>query len=468
VRLPQDVIANGVDAEWAAKGVPLTIPTYPNIAERDVIQVKWGSAYLSPHEVSAEQAAGTTPIVITASQDDILAGGDSNSLLLHYEVRDQVWNYAQAWSQSTTVKVDAGAWRLVAPIIQESFNGVIDLNDLQNNDVIVKILVVSSEFELGDLMTLSWTGTPQIGKPLINTQTKAVENIPSILEFKIPYAEVRAIAMGTADVAYVLNKKNGSPPLSSKRTFAEVVGQVMLIPAPVIREVLGDTLEPDIRLATVDIQYPGMANGDVVDMAWLGIKANGTPYLYEARHFVSKGDALNRKITLDVPVEHVQVLENGSLDLFYRVSSDNPQRYGTNESEHLRVKVEKARATLPVPKVVEANPPDVLDPSKVFDAAHVLIEYLGTAKDDILTYYWTGVGPMASTSDWVPITTLTSGKPVRFRVPARYVTANAGQYIKVRYSLRHATTGQYSHSATLDLLIGELIPALDRDLARRP
>jgi hypothetical protein len=36
-----------VDAEWAAKGVPLTIPTYPNIAERDVIQVKWGSAYLS-------------------------------------------------------------------------------------------------------------------------------------------------------------------------------------------------------------------------------------------------------------------------------------------------------------------------------------------------------------------------------------------------------------------------------------
>jgi hypothetical protein len=80
-------------------------------------------------KVSAEQAAGTTPIVITASQDDILAGGDSNSLLLHYEVRDQVWNYAQAWSQSTTVKVDAGAWRLVAPIIQESFNGVIDLND---------------------------------------------------------------------------------------------------------------------------------------------------------------------------------------------------------------------------------------------------------------------------------------------------------------------------------------------------
>jgi hypothetical protein len=137
-----------------------------------------------------------------------------------------------------------------------------------------------------------------------------------------------------------------------------------------------------------------MANGDVVDMAhgWAS-KPTAHLYLYEARHFVSKGDALNRKITLDVPVEHVQVLENGSLDLFYRVSSDNPQRYGTNESEHLRVKVEKARATLPVPKVVEANPPDVLDPSKVFDAAHVLIEYLGTAKDDILTYYWDGRWP---------------------------------------------------------------------------
>jgi hypothetical protein len=121
----------------------------------------------------------------------------------------------------------------------------------------VKILVVSSEFELGDLMTLSWTGTPQIGKPLINTQTKAVETSPASSNSRFPMQKSGPIAMGTADVAYVLNKKNGSPPLSSKRTFAEVVGQVMLIPAPVIREVLGDTLEPDIRLATVDIQYPG-------------------------------------------------------------------------------------------------------------------------------------------------------------------------------------------------------------------
>ncbi|MBT9266332.1 Ig-like domain repeat protein [Pseudomonas sp. MG-9] len=457
VQLPQDVIDNGVDAAWAARGVPMTIPRYLNIAVRDVIQVKWGRAYLTPHVVTADEAAGTTPIVITAVQEDILAGGDGNAVPVHYEIHDEVWNYSVDWSQSTNVKVEAGGERLDAPIFKDSVNGIITLADLNNEDVTVQILVASADFALGDTLTMTCTGTPLTGKPWIDTQSKDITNFPSVVEFKIKYALFRAIAMGKADVAYVLYKKNGLPPSSSKRTFASVVGQVALIPAPDIRELLGDTLEPDIPFATVDIEYPGMANGDVVQVAWIGTRANGNPYVYEDEYIVSEGDAQRGVITVYVPGEHVLPLENGTLDLFYRVANDNPQLYGVSESEHLRVAVGTVQATLPIPKVVEADPPDVLDPSKIFDTATVLIEYLGTLKGDILTFYWTGFNSAASTSDWVPITELSVGKPVRFRVPARFVTLNAGQYVKVRYSLKHAATGRYSHSATLNLLVGELV-----------
>ncbi|VVQ13853.1 hypothetical protein PS938_03962 [Pseudomonas fluorescens] len=458
-QLPEDVIKNGVDAEWAQRGVPMTIGVYPNIAVRDVVQVKWGSAYLAPHFVTTAQVDGSEPIVITATQADILAGGDSAALLVQYEVHDEVWNYSEQWSQATTVRVEAGAWRLDPPMIRESDNGVIDLKKLNQKDVTVQVLVVGTDFDLGDTVTMTWIGTPLTGNPLIHTESWIVNNIPSVKDFMVPYAEVRAIAMGSADASYVLTKRNGGPPLSSKRAFASVIGDVYAHPAPTIRELVGNLLEPDNSIATVDITYPGMTNGDFINLRWLGTRSNGQPYVHGEEYTVSQGDAERKKITIYVLSEHIAVLADGKLDLSYVVSNDKAAIYGVSESEHLLVDVKAIRATLPAPKVVEADD-DVLDPSKIFDNATVRIEYLGTLKGDILTYYWTGISAGSSTSDWLPITSVIAGKPVNFRVDAWFVSANIGQYVKVRYTLKHAGTGLTSYSATLNLLIGQLVGEL--------
>ena len=51
--------------------------------------------------------------------------------------------------------------------------------------------------------------------------------------------------MGRADASYVLKRQNGEPLLSSKRTFAQVVGDVLMLPEPTIRELSGNILAPD-------------------------------------------------------------------------------------------------------------------------------------------------------------------------------------------------------------------------------
>ncbi|WP_339547298.1 Ig-like domain repeat protein [Pseudomonas sp. RA_35y_Pfl2_P32] len=459
VQLPEEVIRQGVDAEWAAKGVPMTILHYPNIALRDTIQVAWGSVWLPPHLVTQAQLDGTEPIVIIADLAAILAAGDSDALNIDYELHDEVWNYSVRWSLPTTVKVDAGAWKLDAPIIKEAVNGVIDLKQLNQQDVTVQVIILAGDFEENDRITLTWIGTPPIGKPLIYNATFDIYSIPSVHEFKVPYAEVRAIAMGKADAAYVLTKADGGPTLSSKHAFTHVIGDVYAHPAPTIRELVGQLLEPDCPMATIDIHYPGMADGDFINLIWMGKRSDGTPYVHEQHYLVSEGDAERKTITIYVMSEHISVLVNGTLDLYYVVSNDQAALYGVSESEHLLVDVRAIRVTLPAPEVEEADD-DVLDPSKVFDNAHVLIKYLGTVKDDILTYYWTSANPFASTSDWLPITSVTAGKPVRFRVSADYVSANIGQYVKVRYTLKHAATGLYSYSGTLNLMVGYLVGEL--------
>ncbi|WP_367256313.1 Ig-like domain-containing protein [Pseudomonas sp. stari2] len=461
-QLPQDIIDQGViDADWAKKGVPLTVRAYPEITLRDTILMRWGSHTLAPHLVTQAQAEGKDPIVIVAKQEDILAGGDSAALEIKYDPHDDVWNWSSRHSKRTRIAVDAGAWRLPAPIIKESVNGIITIINLNQKDVTVQVHIQGSDFALNDSVKMTWVGTPFSSKPLIHTESRTVANIPSVMDFAVPYAQVRAIAMGRADASYVLTKADGSLPLSSKREFADVVGDVSMPDAPTIVELLGDILESDRPYATVRITYLTIAKGDLVAGHWIGEKSNGQPYVHEFTHTVTDNEAKEGFFTAYVDKEHIIVLDKGKLDLWYTVSYDETELYGVRESEHLLVKVQAVTATLPRPEVEEADKDkDVLDPSKVFDVVHISIENPPTKKHDILTWYWQATHPLGSISDWVPITSPSAGKPLRFRVPANFVTISIGQYVRVRYSLKHASTGLYSHSAALNLLIGSLVGEL--------
>ncbi|MEA9978564.1 Ig-like domain repeat protein, partial [Pseudomonas sp. AA4] len=457
-KLPQDVIDNGVDAAWAARGVPVEIEHYPFRAARDTVSLKWGSVILH-QQVTEDQANGTAPITLLVDQAAILAGGDSAALLVEYEVFDEVWNFSSDWSLSTNVLVDAGAWRLDAPIIKEAVNGDIDLISLAKKDVTVQIIARGGPYAAGDTITLTWIGTPQSGKPIVHTEAVVLTNIPTVLELKVPYADIRAIARGTGDASYVLTKANGDPPQSSKRTFARVIGDTSQLPAPSIIQVVGELLDPTTPVANVQVPaYPGMNNGDLIDVIWLGTTASGTPYLHEMTHTVTEGEK-GKIITLPVRNTHIAPLDRGTLDLYYRVSNDKYALFAVSESEHLLLKVEQIRADLPAPKVVEA-PDGVLDPALVPDSATLLVDYLGTATGDVLTYYWTGKPGDGSASDWVPITTPIAGKPITFRIEQALIASNLNSLVKVRYTLQRAATGQFSYSATLELIIGSLIGEL--------
>jgi hypothetical protein len=462
VQLPPELVEQGViDAEWAKRGVPATIPHYVLSTRNDQVRLQLGEFRLPAHRVTQAQADGQQPIEILIDQDAILGAGDGLKREIKYFINDEVWNWADRHSQRTSIDVDAGGWRLEAPIIKEAVNGVITIRDLNKQPVTIQIHVSSQYFSVGDSVKMTFIGTPpNNGEPIIRSETRNIDNVPSVLEIEVPYELIRAIAQGRADASYILYKKDGGDPISSKRVFASVVGDVNMLPEPSIRELLGDTLEPDVLYATVDVRY-ALKNGDLICLRWYGTQSNGDAYPYEVPHIVSENEAKEGHVTFYIDSEHISVLDNGTLDLSYVVANDAPGLLDIRESERLLAKVGKVRATLPAPVVEEADPPgDVLDPSKVFDRVHVYISEAKTLSGDVLTYYWRSPNPFASTSDWLPITTVTEGQPVRFQVDAEFVTANIGQYVKVRYSVLRASNKQYEHSATLNLLIGELVGEL--------
>ncbi|WP_434768113.1 Ig-like domain-containing protein [Pseudomonas triticicola] len=462
VQLPPELVEQGViDSEWAKDGVLATIPHYVYCTRNDKVRLLIGDHLLPAHLITQEQAENRQPIEILIEQADILRAGDGLQREIRYDINDEVWNWADRHSKRTYIDIDAGGWRLEPPLIKEAINGVITIRDLNKLPVTVQIHVSSQYFSIGDSVKMTFIGRPPGNvEPITCSETREIDNVPSVLEIKVPYDLIRAIVLGRADVSHILYKKDGSDPLSSKRAFATVVGDVNMLPEPNILELIGDTLEPDLFYATVEVRY-AMKNGDLICLRWSGTQSNGDEYLHEVPHIVSANEATAGLVTFYIDAEHITVLDNGTLDLSYVVANDAPGLLDVRESERLLVKVEKVRATLPRPEVEEAEPPgNVLDPSKVFDSVNVLIAEAKTLDKDVLTYYWRSPNPFSSTSDWLPITTVSAGKPVRFRVDKEYVTANIGQYVDVRYVLWRAASQRYEYSATLALLIGELVGEL--------
>ena len=356
--------------------------------------------------------------------------------------------------------VDAGAARLSAPIIKEASNGPIDLPTLGKQPVTIQIIALAPDVALNDTLNMVWIGTPVIGLPLENRQSKVIDNLPAVYEFEIPNAEIRALAGGSGDAFYILEKANGDHPLSSKHAFASVEGQVSVLPAPTLIELIGDTLEPDQPFATVIIHaYPGMKGGDHLKLVWLGEKANnGGPYLHEDEHIVSDNE-VDTDIVMFVPGEHIAVLRGGTLRLSYWVSNDNAVVYDVRESDFLDAQVQVIRAEIPAPRVVEA-PDNKLDPQIHTGSVTLRIGYLGTAKGDILTYYWHGNPGDGSTSNWVTISQVSAGKALDFTILRKYIEPNISDIVRIRYVVLEKLTGRYRYSGLLELVIGDLLGEL--------
>jgi len=454
-QVPQDVIDNGVTAEWAARGVPVTIGHYPDRAARDTVVLRWGSVRI-PRQITESEAAGKEPIEIRVDQDAILAGGDSDALQLNYEVFDEVWNYSSDWSRFTVVKVEAGAWRLAAPIIKEAVRDVIDLIALRLNDVTVQITLNGDPFTLGDTIEFTWIGTPKVGAPLVHTESVLISNLPAILELKVANADIRAIASGNGDASYVLRKANGEPPQSSRRAFARIVGELSELPAPLILQAVGDLLDSRLEHAWVQVgPYPGMVAGDVVNLIWQGKRADGSLYLHEEERDVSANDVDNA-IEILVVAEHIAVLDGGTLDLYYRVTNDRAVTYDIRESPRSYFNVLNLRHELPAPVVLEADG-DVLDPEAIIpNGANLQIDYSDTEAGDVITYYWQSVYANGTFSDWIPITEANKGEPVEFRIASALVEVSRGTNVNVLYSLRRGK--QTRISRILELYIGTPIP----------
>ncbi|MDT3315190.1 hypothetical protein QZR14_27920, partial [Pseudomonas sp. rhizo66] len=139
-----------------------------------------------------------------------------------------------------------------------------------------------ADFDVGDEVLLTWTGTPAQGPQIIvGPLSMAVKFVNFHLEFIIPNEAVRAIAKGSASVGFIRRRENESD-RPSKNASVSVVGDISRLPAPSVAEAPGGTLPVDTPWATVSAPwYVGRNGSDLLNVIWEAKAPGGDTVYYE-------------------------------------------------------------------------------------------------------------------------------------------------------------------------------------------
>ncbi|MBJ2349624.1 MULTISPECIES: hypothetical protein [Pseudomonas] len=467
---PEFLPPGAVDQEAARLGVPVTIEPYPIMAEGDRIKMSWGGEIIWKTVGPEHFPPQNQPLVITVDEETILNGKDSDDsgLPVVFEVYDRVDNKSEDFSAEVRVIVDTGNSRLDAPLIEEVFNLELDVDQLGEADLTFQVIAVGSHFKVDDEVEMSLTGTTAEGEKIeeVIFAREKILSVPNVLMFKRPSAEVRQLAGGPhAAFFYRLIKADGSADLFSKIFSPRIVGRANPLAAPIPLDEIAGTLDPQLSSTTIEIPLdPAMEEGNAIELIWNGTKANGTSYKPDLPlHPITANEAEGRvPIEIVVAGEHLTAIEEGTLDLYYKLLRDAVSRE-VIEEESLHtdlLSIGEPRAELPLP-VVEGESGGVLDPADKPDGTRLIVlKYSGQTAGDRVHMLWWGSNT-GRYRDSIPVTGSTENQNIPFTIRAALIEDNRDGTVRAMYWVKRAGGGT-SASEILNISIGvQAIPTLD-------
>lgn len=346
------------------EGVTMSIVPYRNLTKYDRILARWGSQQVI-HVVSPEQAQDpvSNPIKIVFSRAVIEAAGDGSRVAIAYQPIDRCGNYPDKrapWSAVSYVLVDLGRNQLEEPqvLVKGRPTTNIDLDQLGEDDVVARVIATKTDFEVGDTVVLTWVGTTAQGPQIIVGPLELpVETVSFSLDFRIPNASVRAIAMSDASVSYV-RRRTGVADRPSLNASVKVTGEISQLRAPTVDEAPGGTLPPDTTWATVNIPwYAGRNSSDLVNLIWQApVPGGGTVYYEDAQ--LTGNVPENAPIRRSVSNAEIQRFKGLNVKVYYVVTNSETTLLSVRESLPFMMQVGVALPTFDRPEVEGADDND--------------------------------------------------------------------------------------------------------------
>lgn len=286
LKLPQDVIDNGLDAARAALGVEVSF-CYPYCRAYDVIELRMGTltARFTVLSTEAPLFGGIAPICIvrTLTAQQFQQAGDNPQFTLTYTVHDQITNGADPsdpFSVPVVIDVDLAGVRRPAPIFFDNPTdddpAIIDLERLGSNNLTMLVRTFVPQFAIGDTIRARYSSPPSPDFFVDGTITGQFGQ-PSPLALEV---RNNLVISGRVVTGSYVQSRNGVVIANSRIATARVIGQGMPdCPPPLVLIAPKGVLNPrdNPEGATGRVIVPGFTPGDRVQLLVRGSAGDGSP-----------------------------------------------------------------------------------------------------------------------------------------------------------------------------------------------
>lgn len=243
--IPDDVVANGVGPEPAARGVDFGLE-YDNRRPYDFISLTLGSRGLVELELTPEEGDSGQPLVQTLFTDTFKQNPDNPRTPVFYSVTDQLGNFSLSATQYIDVHVNRVM--LTPPDLSENPDDpsddpdTIDLGKVKDF-LYVLVHVFSPLWVTNDIVRVSYTCTPPApGKVVTHSAEATVSRLPFTHKLQVPVAKV----LPNSTVSVIYEQVRDSKVMgTSKPAEARVIGESVTEP-PTITSVKG--LPSDVEI----------------------------------------------------------------------------------------------------------------------------------------------------------------------------------------------------------------------------
>ena len=365
--------SKGVDADMARGGIKMLVKPYKNIATHDRMFCRWGDELVSYYPVTEAQVAdpANNPIIVTFTEEVIKKEGSKPLVEVSFQVVDRVGNFPDPeapWSKITNVSVDLTD-RLPAPLVMvdEQIVSAIDLKQLGRHDAVARAFFTDQHFQINDELSLTWTGTPPQGQPVIvGPAKKKLLSLPNILDLTIPNAAILVIRNGSAKVSYDLIRGD-LPARQSREVEIKVTGEVSQLEPPTVTEAPNLVLDPNVHQNGFTVVFDNLklnAN-DEIELEVVGRPGDGS--VPPQKKVIAAGQTKTEfKIPYSITGANLQL----PVVLEYSVISSGQ---GTPVQSVTLMIGELLQSSMPMPKL-EGFDGEVLDVGLIKDDTKVLCE----------------------------------------------------------------------------------------------
>lgn len=281
-------------------------------------------------------------------------------------------------SKQARVTIVGQAMVLPAPTVDEAPNDY-DTLDASLSRATVRIPPYPG-MDAGDVVTLIWSGTRADGEPHVYSFDRTISGnaVGKEVVLQIPGVEIALLAGGTVEVWYEVMIGDGTPLRPSLvRTLRVSDTQGVMLPSPTVDEAPDNvTLDPDAVDLYAEVRiapYPNMADGDRVDMYWIGSGAGGS-----LSDWINiRVATVNKPVLFDVDKAYVIANDGGTVTIRYTVT---PKVGSPRSSNALTLRVGSAQAFIPAITSIRDSTGEIPEGGTTHDTA---VTFIGTAIADM-------------------------------------------------------------------------------------